>query len=263
MSTRSFALRRGSDGHAEKPQEPVGHPEAEFGEGSGLPEEPEHGPIPRVRGPESPGDAREDERPDRNGDAALGAQGRLRRGQQPEGGAPRRAAPLTTAPADTALPATVQDVVGVSYNDGAAGAHNFPVDLISRTDYQTWMERDAGANTPAGQLAYPDLDVSTGITTLRFWPPATVTGPIANLKVNVAGYLPALAGSNPPNALLRDAPDLYLFGALAESAPYLQHDERVPMWEARLSAGVKALRVSTERRLYGGAPRRREFARVF
>ena len=132
-----------------------------------------------------------------------------------------------------------------------------------RTDYQTWMERDAGANTPAGQLAYPDVDVVTGITTLRFWPPATASGPIANLKITVAGYLPALSNSNPTNALLRDAPDLYLFGALAESAPYLQHDERVPVWEARLSAGVKALRVSTERRLYGGAPRRREFARVF
>jgi len=169
----------------------------------------------------------------------------------------------TNVTADYQLPATVQDVVGVSYNDGAAGAHNFPVDLISRIDYQTWMERDAGANTPAGQLAYPDLDVSTGITTLRFWPPATVTGPIANLKISVDGYLPALSGSNPTNALLRDAPDLYLFGALAESAPYLQHDERLQVWEARLSAGVKALRVSTERRLYGGAPRRREFARTF
>ena len=170
---------------------------------------------------------------------------------------------VTNVTADYALPATVQDVVGVSYNDGAAGAHNFPVALISRTDYQTWMERDAGANTPAGQLAYPEVDVVTGITTLRFWPPATASGPIANLKITVAGYLPALSNSNPTNALLRDAPDLYLFGALAESAPYLQHDERVPMWEARLSAGVKALRVSTERRLYGGAPRRREFARVF
>ena len=169
----------------------------------------------------------------------------------------------TNVTADYALPATVQDGVGVSYNDGAAGAHNFPVDLISRIDYQTWMERDAGANTPAGQLAFPDVDVVTGITTLRFWPPATVTGPIANLKITVAGYLPALSNSNPTNALLRDAPDLYLFGALAESAPYLQHDERVQVWEARLSAGVRALRVSTERRLYGGAPRRREFARTF
>ena len=169
----------------------------------------------------------------------------------------------TNVTADYALPATVQDVVGVSYNDGAAGAHNFPVDLISRTDYQTWMERDAGANTPAGQLAYPDVDVVTGITTLRFWPPATASGPIANLKITVAGYLPALSNANPTNALLRDAPDLYLFGALAESAPYLQHDERTAVWEARLVAGVKALRVSTERRLYGGAPRRREFARVF
>jgi hypothetical protein len=165
--------------------------------------------------------------------------------------------------ADYAVPGTVQDVVGVSYNDGAAGAHNFPVDLISDTDYQTWMERNAGAATPPGQLCFPELDVVAGTTILRFWPPATVTGPIANLKIKVAGYLPALSNSNPTNGLLRDAADVYLYGALAESSLYLQHDERLAVWEARLSAGVKALRVSTERRLYGGAPRRREFARTF
>jgi hypothetical protein len=170
---------------------------------------------------------------------------------------------VTNVTADYTLPATVQDVESVAYNDGAAGAHNFPIDLISRTDYQTWMERNAGAATPAGQLAFPDVDVSAGTTTLRFWPPATVTGPIANLKITVAGYLPALSVSNPTNALLRDAPDVYLYGALAESAPYLQHDERTATWEARLSAGVRALRISTERRLYGGVPRRRELARVF
>src|SRR5947209_14173886 len=102
----------------------------------------------------------------------------------------------TNVTADYALPATVQDVVGVAYNDGAAGAHNFPVDLISDTDYQTWMERNAGAAAPAGQLVFPEVDVVAGTTTLRFWPPATVTGPIANLKIKVSGYLPALSNSN-------------------------------------------------------------------
>jgi hypothetical protein len=32
--------------------------------------------------------------------------------------------------------------------------------------------------------------------------------------------------------LLLEAPDLYFYGALAHSAPYLQHDERVPLWSA-------------------------------
>src|SRR5690348_12734157 len=169
----------------------------------------------------------------------------------------------TNVTGDYTLPGTVQDVLGVYYNDGTSGAHNFDLDLINRTDYHTWMERQSIPSSTAGQLCYPDLDVVTGLTTLRFWPPATPTGPIANLGISVAGYLPALSGSNPTNSLLRDAPDIYLFGALAESAPYLLHDERLPLWEARLAAGVKALRISSERRLYGGAPRRREFARVF
>jgi len=170
---------------------------------------------------------------------------------------------VTNVTGDYTIPATVQDVLGVFYNDGTSGAHNFNLDLINRIDYHVWMERQSTVVSTAGQLCYPDLDVVTGLTTLRFWPPAGPTNPIANLGISVAGYLPALSGSNPTNSLLRDAPDLYLFGALAESAPYLLHDERLPLWEARLAAGVKALRVSSERRLYGGAPRRREFARTF
>ena len=169
----------------------------------------------------------------------------------------------TNVTADYQLPATVQDLIGAAYNDGSAGAHNFPIDLIGRTDYQTWMERDAGANTPAGQLAFPDVDVVAGTTTLRFWPPATVSGPIANLKITVDGYLPALSGSNPTNALLRDAPDAYLFGSCAEAAKYLAHDERITTWAADRDAGFRALRILTERRLAGGTPRRRNLPRVF
>jgi hypothetical protein len=77
------------------------------------------------------------------------------------------------------------------------------------------------------------------------------------------GYLPALSVTQTTNALLRDAPDVYLYGALAESAAYLAHDERIPIWETRCLAGMKSLRILTERRLYGGAPRPRALARVF
>jgi len=43
--------------------------------------------------------------------------------------------------------------------------------------------------------------------------------------------LTALDGSNTTNSLLDDNPDAYLYGALAASAPFLLHDERVQLWE--------------------------------
>lgn len=43
--------------------------------------------------------------------------------------------------------------------------------------------------------------------------------------------LPALA-SNSSNWLLTMAPDLYLYGALLESAPYLKEDTRIQVWGA-------------------------------
>ena len=34
------------------------------------------------------------------------------------------------------------------------------------------------------------------------------------------------------NVVLQNAPDLYLYGSLAASAPFLMHDERVPLWQS-------------------------------
>jgi hypothetical protein len=169
----------------------------------------------------------------------------------------------TNVTADYLLPATVSDVLSVSYNQGVSGSHNFNLDLVSKEDYQVWMERESIPSSTAGQLAYVDADINAGTTTLRFWPPATASGPIANLKIEVIQLLPSLSATQTTNALLRDAPDVYLSGSCAEAAKFLQHDERIPVWAADRDAGFKELRILTERRLYGGAPRRITLARVF
>jgi hypothetical protein len=44
--------------------------------------------------------------------------------------------------------------------------------------------------------------------------------------------IPALSGAAPSNWLLAAHPDAYLYGALLQSAPWLRHDERVPIWQA-------------------------------
>jgi hypothetical protein len=55
-------------------------------------------------------------------------------------------------------------------------------------------------------------------------------------RVNV----PALA-SNSTNWLLTLAPDLYLYGALLESAPYMKEDERIQTWTAGFAVALEGL----------------------
>lgn len=42
--------------------------------------------------------------------------------------------------------------------------------------------------------------------------------------------IPALSETNPSNWLLQLAPDIYLYGALLESAPYIKEDARIQTW---------------------------------
>jgi hypothetical protein len=56
-----------------------------------------------------------------------------------------------------------------------------------------------------------------------------------------------LSGSNTTNVVLTEAPDIYLYGALCESAPYLEHDERIPVWDGRFSSAVDELNAARER----------------
>lgn len=43
--------------------------------------------------------------------------------------------------------------------------------------------------------------------------------------------LDPLSDAAPTNALLTTAPNIYLYGSLSASAPFLLHDERLPLWE--------------------------------
>ena len=65
--------------------------------------------------------------------------------------------------------------------------------------------------------------------------------------------LDALSGSNADNWLLLEAPDVYLYGALIHSAPYLVEDERVAMWAQMYSASVARLNEASESARFSGS----------
>ena len=59
--------------------------------------------------------------------------------------------------------------------------------------------------------------------------------------------------SNADNWLLLEAPDVYLYGALLHSAPYLAEDERVAIWAQMYSAAVARLNEASESARYSGS----------
>jgi hypothetical protein len=56
-----------------------------------------------------------------------------------------------------------------------------------------------------------------------------------------------LSDSNTSNWLLTLSPDIYLYGALMQSAPYLKDDERLVVWASVYQKMVEDMNVSDER----------------
>jgi len=59
--------------------------------------------------------------------------------------------------------------------------------------------------------------------------------------------------SNTDNWLLLEAPDVYLYGALLHSAPYLAEDQRVAIWAQMYSAAVARLNESSDEARFSGS----------
>jgi hypothetical protein len=55
------------------------------------------------------------------------------------------------------------------------------------------------------------------------------------------------------NWLLVDYPDIYLYGALLQSAPYLQEDARVPVWAQLYSAAIANANAQSENMQFSGS----------
>jgi hypothetical protein len=67
------------------------------------------------------------------------------------------------------------------------------------------------------------------------------------------GAVPSLS-TNATNWILTNHPDLYLYGALLQSAPYLKDDTRVQTWGALYNAAADLLKVQTQRAAFGASP---------
>lgn len=72
-----------------------------------------------------------------------------------------------------------------------------------------------------------------------------------------------LSDANLTNIVLTEAADLYLYGALKASAPYLEHDERIPVWSAGFEQALSELEIVREREEFNASLRPARLPRVF
>ena len=65
--------------------------------------------------------------------------------------------------------------------------------------------------------------------------------------------IPELSDTNTTNWLMQFAPDVYLYGALVHSAPFLKDDARTQVWAALYQAAVQGLNAQSEKARFGGS----------
>lgn len=65
--------------------------------------------------------------------------------------------------------------------------------------------------------------------------------------------VPTLSDTATSNWLLTTAPDVYLYGALVQSAPYLKDDQRTVIWSGLYQSAINNLNSATERARYSGS----------
>lgn len=125
------------------------------------------------------------------------------------------------------------------------GAGSFPADYLQWTAVLdgsspprplTLANLDYAFETYGSSTAgYADVFTISGTTITTF--PASST----NLALAYYAKIPALSASNTTNWLLNKSPQLYLYGALIEAAPYMMDDARATTWGTLFEKAVQDL----------------------
>lgn len=75
-----------------------------------------------------------------------------------------------------------------------------------------------------------------------------------DVQIVYRANIPALSSGAPTNWLLTMAPDLYLYGALLESAPYTKNDERISVWAMGVQTVIDQLNTLGDRESANSGP---------
>ena len=117
----------------------------------------------------------------------------------------------------------------------------YRIELISRGDMQERRERTS--NTTGKPVA---LAITHGKLEVYPTPDSTYT-----VEFEYLARPGALSDSNTSNWVLTYHPDVYLFGALLNAAPYLVDDARIPVWAGLYKAAIEAVNRDGEMGRFG------------
>jgi hypothetical protein len=121
---------------------------------------------------------------------------------------------------------------------------------IVRLQFVTEAQGDELKANRYVSIGQPIYYTITG-TQLEFIP-----SPDATYSAELTYYakIPTLSDSNTSNWLLAYAPDLYLYGALMEAAPYLKDDERLAVWGQMYANSISDIEVADQRASVSSTP---------
>lgn len=93
----------------------------------------------------------------------------------------------------------------------------------------------ASLTYPENEAAYPRYFTIIG-STIKTYPSST-----GDIALTYYQKIPALSDAAPTNWLLAKAPELYLYGALVEAAPFMMDDARTQTWGTLFQKALKDL----------------------
>lgn len=131
-----------------------------------------------------------------------------------------------TGPADNdfeQLPTDFLEAINLTRSDGTQLKY-----------YSTPALADARTGDPG--VSGPPRAYSINAGQIELWPPAAPDTETLTLRYYAS--IPPLSDADPSNWLLEEMPDIYLYGSLLHSAPYLKDDARTQVWGALYSAAV-------------------------
>ena len=137
------------------------------------------------------------------------------------------------------IPSDWVETIRMNISDGGTK----PLDLISR---KAMEDKRAGNENMAGTPRY----YTHADSQFHLYPTPNAT---TNIELLYYAKTDALSDSTTTNWLLGDAPDVYLYGSLLHSAPYLAEDERVGVWAQMYSAAIAQLNMKSEQSRYSGS----------
>jgi len=121
---------------------------------------------------------------------------------------------------------------------------------IQRLQFVTEAQGDELKSNRYVSVGQPVYYTITG-TQLEFIPTPDST---YSAELTYYAKIPALSTANTSNWLLAYAPDLYLYGALLEAAPYLKDDERLAVWSQMYINSLGDIEVADQRASVSSTP---------